>query len=781
MILFFKKNKIKIIFVLLLLPIFFSYFFLDNKCLNINKLYKSYIDFGYSNIKPCYLTSAKKIIQQKAPNLFRISSDINRHYFSNFSKDILDLKISNDYKIKEKELFKEVIELSKTGLPGVVNDKNFQTDYIDLKYRSSFKYYFRQNKDHSNTKFYDEINLGKINEQNKPKLEWKHVSLPPNTKLKNWKSLIETSPTYINGKIIYVSADLKLIALDAITGKEIWQKELLHKPSMRGFIVETDLNEKENIFICVGSNIYKINAKNGKILKNFGDKGFVTAWTAFSPVIFKNYLVVVSRNKVHVFDKVSGKRSFTVPIFNNKSFLGALPWGGMALDESNGIIYFSTGNPRPKVYGVKREGINEGSNSIIAIDLNKKKVIWKFKETYHDLWNLDIAFPPVLADIEINNKIYKTLISSTKIGNVVMLERLTGKPIFDINLINTPKSKIISEIVSPFQLQINKPDPITKFEWTPKDMNELNNEYSKKILNNLGDYEYGLFTPPAPNKAFIYMAEGPIWEGGAYNSTNNKMYLAVNQTSTITRTHLKSLWPHSKIKKDFSNEFSIYKDICSSCHGKNRNGVYIQGNKPDNKQMEVKVIPSLVGYHLFEDLKNKINNYENYKKKHTENLIDEDTYKAINNLFKKWDEDLLKNKRISVNEMSSFFADKNKNFMNNYPQGEIVSYDMSSGNIIWRVPFGYEEEKKVGTFNRGGLSLTNDGILFATGTPDKKIIAIDAESGEELWSYQMELSGNAPPTIFEINGSKYISVIATGGYNFKFPDRGSILYTFKVN
>ena len=89
-------------------------------------------------------------------------------------------------------------------------------------------------------------------------------------------------------------------------------------------------------------------------------------------------------------------------------------------------------------------------------------------------------------------------------------------------------------------------------------------------------------------------------------------------------------------------------------------------------------------------------------------------------------------------------------------------------------------KKKVGTFNRGGLSLTNDGILFATGTPDKKIIAIDADNGDELWSYQMELSGNAPPTIFELNGSKYISVIATGGYNFKFPDRGSILYTFKI-
>jgi len=118
--------------------------------------------------------------------------------------------------------------------------------------------------------------------------------------------------------------------------------------------------------------------------------------------------------------------------------------------------------------------------------------------------------------------------------------------------------------------------------------------------------------------------------------------------------------------------------------------------------------------------------------------------------------------------------------MINYPQGEIVSYDVASGKIDWQIPFGYENNKNVGTFNRGGLSLSNDGTLFATGTVDKKIYAFDSKNGKEIWSYQMELSGNAPPLIYKYNGSKYLSVIATGGYNFKFPDRGSILYTFKL-
>ena len=168
-------------------------------------------------------------------------------------------------------------------------------------------------------------------------------------------------------------------------------------------------------------------------------------------------------------------------------------------------------------------------------------------------------------------------------------------------------------------------------------------------------------------------------------------------------------------------------------------------------------------------------------KQHLNNLINIEEYAKLNLFFESWDKDLLNNKRISSQELSSFFVDENKNFMTNYPQGEIASYDLTSGKIDWRIPFGYENNKNVGTFNRGGLSLSNDGTLFATGTVDKKIYAFDSKNGKEIWSYEMELSGNAPPLIYQYNNSKYLSVITTGGYNFKFPDRGSILYTFKLN
>ena len=774
------KTRIFVISIIVLISIIF-YLSLNNSCLNLVKVAKSYKDFGYSNIKTCRITSLKSMVRAKIPSLFSLLSDINRHYIGNNAKDTLDLNPIQNFENKEKELFKEVFEFANNGIEGLINSNKKISYNLPKEYKKSYKTYSRQNKDHSNSKFYDEINLQEFSDENKPSLAWKHISVSPSDKKKELNVPNERSPIYFNGKIFYVSSDNRLIALNAENGKLLWQKEMLFSPSLRGFIIEKDLFDNENLYIPIGSNLFKINAVNGNLIKEFGNNGHVGgAWTAFSPFIYKENLIVVSRNIVFVINKFNGQIISKIRIFSKKNYAGALPWGGGALDEKRGLIYITTGNPRPKIYGVNRQGVNHGANSIICLDLENEKVLWKFKETFHDLWNLDLAFPPILTSIENNKKRFDVVIVLSKTGNFIMLERTTGKPIYDIDLVKVPKSKIISELTSPYQLSIQKPEPITKFDWSLADISKIQSKTKDMILENLSDYEFGLFVPPAPNKAYVFLAEGPIWEGGAINKKSKKLYQTVNHTPTIIRPFLQSLWPHSKIKKNFKKEMKLYQKNCASCHGNNRNGQYVTGKEPSNKHIETKILPSLVGYHLFDDLKIKINNYDNFKKKHPEILISKEQYEKLNIFFEAWDKDLYFNKRINLKEMSSFFVDENKNFMSNYPQGEIVSYDLKTGKKDWKIPFGYENGKNVGTFNRGGLSLSNDGTLFATGTPDKRIFAFDGENGDELWSYEMDLAGTAPPILYKMNGVNYLSVLASGGYNFKFPDRGSILYTFKV-
>ena len=113
-----------------------------------------------------------------------------------------------------------------------------------------------------------------------------------------------------------------------------------------------------------------------------------------------------------------------------------------------------------------------------------------------------MAYPPILTSINLNNKVFDVVVSLTKVGNFLMLERSSGQPIYDIDVVKVPKSIIPGQITSPYQIVVNKPEPITKFDWSLKDISQLKNNTTKKILDNLQDYEFGYYKPPYPNKAY---------------------------------------------------------------------------------------------------------------------------------------------------------------------------------------------------------------------------------------------------------------------------------------
>ena len=66
------------------------------------------------------------------------------------------------------------------------------------------------------------------------------------------------------------------------------------------------------------------------------------------------------------------------------------------------------------MYGMTRKGANENSNSIIAIDLIKEKILWSFQEVAHDLWDFDIGCPPLLTEIKFEKKFLEVVVCVTK-------------------------------------------------------------------------------------------------------------------------------------------------------------------------------------------------------------------------------------------------------------------------------------------------------------------------------------------------------------------------------
>ena len=106
------------------------------------------------------------------------------------------------------------------------------------------------------------------------------------------------------------------------------------------------------------------------------------------------------------------------------------------------------------------------------------------------------------------------------------------------------------------------------------------------------------------------------------------------------------------------------------------------------------------------------------------------------------------------------------------------------GEILWKTPVGYSkkngEKIKIGTSIFGGLVLNSLSILFVTGTDDNLAYAIDTKTGEEIWSYQMDAAGSAPPIIFNYNGKQYVSFVSTGGRYHNYKEKASSIYTFGI-
>jgi quinoprotein glucose dehydrogenase len=76
--------------------------------------------------------------------------------------------------------------------------------------------------------------------------------------------------------------------------------------------------------------------------------------------------------------------------------------------------------------------------------------------------------------------------------------------------------------------------------------------------------------------------------------------------------------------------------------------------------------------------------------------------------------------------------------------------------------------------------VTKGGLVFATGTIDKKIRAYDSATGKQLWDYDLPATGSAPPSTYEIGNTQYIVVVATGGWYAGFKGHSDTVIAFKL-
>lgn len=645
--------------------------------------------------------------------------------------------------------------------------------------------WYRSNGGNDSNKF---SSLKQINRDNVEKLQlaWEYSS----STVSNF-NLIETNPIYTNGWLFLTTLNNELICLDASNGIVKWKLSLPGPVAKRGLVWEENSNFIESrIFVSTSRGVYSIFADSGIVEKEFGNAGQVGSMLSLIPPVITKDKVIIALIKpaVEAYDIKTGKLLWSRSLIDNsgddvKLFTGAVPWGGMSYDNARSQIYISTGNPRPEVIGVTRPGDNDYSSSVISISSETGEILWSFQEISHDLWDLDIPSTPMLSTIKINEKDIDIVATVTKTGNTILLERDFGKPIYDIPYSRVPVSKIPGEITSPYQANFELPEPFLKKVFDPQDITNLSPGSRSHVTNKIRKSKYGFFEPPILGGSIVLygVTGGASWPGGSIDSRDGTMFVPSTKIPYLIRVVYKDLQSKSRDTANFIG-FEEYQNLCSSCHGVDR------GGKRENISSGQEFIPSLHGI-TFLRSQDELSSQDIVEKNHPNksNKYSNATLKKIYQYLRKSDIAADNDGVMAMNGYWTMLLDQDGFPGSNPPWNFITAIDLTTGKHKWKIPFGTVDLKNDnykpinGEPKTGSIISTAGNLLFASGTADKKVRALDSTNGKELWSFTLPAPGSAPPMTYWHQGEQYIVIVASGIKQADAGLEGDHVLTFKLS
>lgn len=661
----------------------------------------------------------------------------------------------------------------------------------------------------------DEIDTSNVTQL---KIAWEYHTGDANIKA---HSQIQCNPIIVDGILYATSPRLKLLALDAATGKAHWifdpfsdtSKSKVEINANRGVTYWAD-GKDQRIFYSAGSFLYAIDASTGKIIPSFGKDGRIDLHdgldrdvkdlyvSSTSPgIIFKDLLIMGTRvseggdaapGHIRAYDVRTGERKWifhTIPhpgelgydTWENKDAWkyigGANSWPGMSLDEKRGVVYIPTGSATFDFYGGLRLGQNLFANCILALDAATGKYIWHYQTVHHDLWDRDPPAAPNLVTITRDGNKIDAVAQITKTGFVFVLDRDSGKPLFPVDEVPVPDSStLVGERPWPTQPIPQLPKPFASHIFTEADINPYVPDSSQQIVKQkLAQLQSGnIFLPPSEQGTLIYPGfdGGGEWGGAGYDPGTGILYVNANQVPwTLTMVKAE---PKDKGKSTMAQHGNtVYVNHCMSCHGQNREG---NGSYPGLQHIEKKYTAP----HVLEIVNNGRRMMPSFKQ-----VSDIDKKALLTFLMNNKTEgqvafiDTSAEKEVISKTEKSPFVPYNMTGYNKFrtpegypatrpPWGTLSAINLNTGETMWDVPLGeYPELKKkgipvTGTENYGGPVVTSGGLIFIAATLDGKFRAFNKRTGKLLWEADLPAAGFATPSTYEVDGKQYV-VIACGG------------------
>lgn len=352
------------------------------------------------------------------------------------------------------------------------------------------------------------------------KLDWKYTPEKTRSYLQQHQTCRGVSyyaaPTAQNApaaqcekRVIMATADARLVALDADTGKlcsDFGSNGVVDLHDNMGNVRPHALMQTAAPLVA-GDLI----VLGGSVMDNGYDQGNPSG-------VIRAYNVITG-NLVWNFDPENPQNTAPVSAEQNYPQDTPVAWATLSADLKNGLVYVPFGNASPDETGTRRDpnsNTEKFRDALVALDLKTGAFKWKFQTSHNDLWDRDNPSQPSLLDLGKEGSKQPALLLPTKVGNIFVLNRLTGEPITPVDQARVQTGGgVPGERFAPTQ-------PVSRLNFIPPPLTERSmwgvtpfDQMACRTTFNTLRYDGNPWTPATESGSLIYPGNIGVFNWGS--------------------------------------------------------------------------------------------------------------------------------------------------------------------------------------------------------------------------------------------------------------------------
>ncbi len=576
----------------------------------------------------------------------------------------------------------------------------------------------------------------------------------------------ETTPLKVGDSLYLCTGKNVMIALDPVTGRQRWRFDpqvadewIPYTAACRGVsyyaVPGADPNSLCAARIIEGTldgRLIAVDSRTGRPCPQFGSNGQVDIKAGMGPV-FPGMVsinspptivrgVVVTGHQVldgqrrdapsgviQGFDAVTGAKRWAWDMVH-PDWTGDPPAGQMYArgtpnmwtiasgDEQLGLVYLPMGNSAVDYWSSSRTPQeNRYATSLVALDVTTGRPSWSFQAVHNDVWDYDFGGQATLVDFPVGQGRVPALVLPSKQGDIYILDRRTGRPLFPVQERPVPQGGVEPEqrsATQPFSAYHTLAFPAL----TERDMWGMSpiDQMVCRIQFRRASYE-GPYTPPVSDRRSV--------EYPGYNGGTDWGGVAVDPVRGVIVANYNDMPNYVRLVPRAEADRLGWAPRSEARGGSMGSGAEGAGDPQWGSPYAVDVN---AGWRLpFTGLLCKEPPYGGIR------AIELSTGRTI------WDRPLGTARR-------------------NGPWG-----------IPSMLPFN------IGTPNNGGAVVTAGGLVFIAAATDDLIRAIDIRTGDTLWQDALPAGGQAGAMTYEANGRQYVVIMAAGHHFMETPGGDSLI------